>query len=131
MQHDQFVGKVQNRAELSSRGEAIRATRVVLTVLGERLQPGEASDLAGPLPMEIDRYLEAADSGQRFDYDEFVERVADREGVEVPDANHHAQVVVQTVSETVYASELREVKDGLPDDYDELFELADEQASPE
>ncbi|WP_455429877.1 DUF2267 domain-containing protein [Natronococcus zhouii] len=32
-------------------GAAVRATRAVLTTLGERVQEGEASNLAGPLPM--------------------------------------------------------------------------------
>ena len=37
MDHDTFVGQVQNRAELASRGEAIRTIRCTLTALGERL----------------------------------------------------------------------------------------------
>ena len=67
MKFTEFVGQVQHRLELPGEGEAVRATRAVLQTLGERLQAGQATDLAGPLPMEIDYYLESADHGQRFD----------------------------------------------------------------
>lgn len=123
MTHDEFVGAVQNRAELASRGEAIRATRAVLTTLGERLQPGEASDLAGPLPMEIDVFLQQADSGQLFDYEEFVQRVSERASADRADATYYAQVVVDVVDEAVPESELQDVTAQLPESYDDLFEL--------
>jgi len=123
MQHDEFVGDVQHRLELASRGEAIRATRAVLTTLGERLQADEAADLAGPLPLEIDRFLHEADSGQLFDYPAFVERVAQRARVEEADAAFHAKVVLDVVEDAVPASELDDVTAQLPDEYDELFEL--------
>ncbi|MFB6269805.1 MAG: DUF2267 domain-containing protein [Halobacterium sp.] len=126
MKHDEFVGAVQNRAELASRGEAIRVTRAVLTTLGERLQPGEASDLAGPLPMEIDIFLHDADSGQIFDYQEFLQRVSERANAELADANFYAQVVIDVVEETTPETELEDVTDQLPEDYDDLFELVGE-----
>ncbi|PSQ50930.1 hypothetical protein BRD15_00465 [Halobacteriales archaeon SW_6_65_15] len=85
MNYSDFIGEVQHRLEMGTQGEAVRATRAVLETLGERLQEGEASDLAGPLPMEIDYYLESADHGQRFDYDEFISRVAERENMNPED----------------------------------------------
>lgn len=126
MKHDEFVGAVQNRADLASRGEAIRATRAVLTTLGERFQAGEASDLAGPLPMEIDVFLHQAESGQIFDYEEFLQRVSERANADVADANFYAQVVMDVVAETTPASELEDVTDQLPADYDDLFEFVGE-----
>lgn len=125
MKYDDFTGQIQNRLELPDTGRAVRATRAVLETLGERLQAGEATDLAGPLPMEIDYYLESADHGQRFDYDEFLDRVADRANVDASDANYHAQVVVGLVSELVARSEIEQVRAQLPDDFDPLFELVD------
>lgn len=126
MKHDEFVGAVQNRTELASRGEAIRVIRAGLTTLGERLQPGEASDLAGPLPMEIDFFLQDADSGQLFDYQEFISRVGERARAEEADAAYYAQVVMDVVDETTPESELQDVRDQLPADYDDLFELVGE-----
>lgn len=125
MKYDDFMGAVQHRLELPETGRAVRATRAVLQTLGERLQAGEADDLAGPLPMEVDYYLESADSGQRFDYDEFVGRVADRAKVERPDAVYYGKAVVGLVSEMVPASELEQVRAQLPEDYADLFELVD------
>lgn len=55
--------------------------------------PGEARDLAGPLPMEIDRFLPAAEADRRFDFGEFVP-----------------------------AGEMRQVRDQLRADFDTLFE---------
>ncbi|GGM63729.1 uncharacterized protein (DUF2267 family) [Halarchaeum rubridurum] len=123
MKHDEFVGDVQHRLELASRGEAIRATRAVLETLGERLQADEAADLAGPLPMEIDRFLHAADSGQLFDFDEYVARVSQRARVEPAEAAFYAKVVVDVVEDAVPDTELDDVTAQLPAGYDELFEL--------
>ncbi|RDI70221.1 DUF2267 domain-containing protein [Halopelagius longus] len=125
MDYDSFLGQVQNELELSSTGEAARATRAVLTTLGERLEGGEASDLAAPLPMEIDRFLLEAESGQQFDYDEFVDRVVEREGEDRSEAAYHAQAVLDVVSETVPEGELEEVKAQLPPEYEDLFEVAE------
>ncbi|MFB6165913.1 MAG: DUF2267 domain-containing protein [Haloarculaceae archaeon] len=129
MNYDEFTGRVQHRLELPGTGEAVRAIRATLSTLGERLQAGEASDLAAPLPMEIDRYLLTADSGQRFDFDEFVSRVHEREGMaeasDRADAAYHARVIVAVVAECAPAAELRQVRDQLPADYDGLFELVD------
>lgn len=123
MKHDEFVGEVQHRAELGSRGEAIRVIRATLMTLGERLQPGEASDLAAVLPMEIDFYLQDADSGQIFDRDEFVDRVAQRARAERGDAYFFAQVVLDVTAEATPESEFDDVTAQLPAEYDELFEL--------
>jgi uncharacterized protein (DUF2267 family) len=130
MNYSDFIGEVQHRLEMGTQGEAVRATRAVLETLGERLQEGEATDLAGPLPMEIDYYLQAADHGQRFDYDEFLARVAERENRDpedddLPDANFHAQAVVSLFAEVVPGSEVEQVRQQLPqdEDWETLFEL--------
>ncbi|NKE36630.1 DUF2267 domain-containing protein [Natronococcus sp. JC468] len=123
MNYKEFVGQVQHRLEFAQFGQAVRATRAVLTTLGERLPEGEATDLASPLPMEIDRYLTAAQHGQRFDYQEFLDRVAEREGVDRADANYHAQQLLTVVAEDVPAGNLEKVRNNLPEEFDPLFEL--------
>ncbi|MFW6384890.1 MAG: DUF2267 domain-containing protein [Halodesulfurarchaeum sp.] len=131
MNFDEFTGEVQNRLELSDTGETIRAIRAVLTTLGERLQAGEASNLAAPLPMEIDRYLLEADSGQRFDWDEFVDRVWEREEMTDPDdradAVYHARVIVSILDDVLPSNEVRQLRNQFPEDedWDNLFELID------
>ena len=125
MKFKEFLGKVQHRLELPEMGPAARATRAVLTTLGERLHEGEATDLASPLPMEIDRYLIDANHGQRFDYQEFLDRVVEREGegVDRADANYHAQQILAVVAEIVPAGNIEKVRNGLPEDFEKLFEL--------
>ena len=102
----------------------------MLTTLGERLQPGEATDLAGPLPMEIDRYLIEAESGQRFGYDEFVDRVAERAEREEEDAAFGAKAVVALLGEIAPGGEVSDVQAQLPDEYADLFELVGAASTP-
>lgn len=132
MNFDEFTGQVQNRLEFPHTGRTVRAIRATLTTLGERLQEGEAADLAGPLPMEIDRYLLEADSGQRFDWDEFIDRVWEREEMTDPndraDAVYHAKVIIDVVSEAVPPGEMNQVRDQLPAEFDDLFEIVDRES---
>ncbi|MFT4882935.1 MAG: hypothetical protein ACI8U4_000432 [Natronomonas sp.] len=130
MEYSDFTGEVQHRLELGTQGEAVRATRAVLTTIGERLQEGEATDLAAPLPMEIDYYLLSADHGQRFDFDEFVDRVADRAVVDEGEAAFYAQAIVDLLADTVPGGEIDDLKSQLPDDYEALFEIAEGEATP-
>ncbi|MFC7139663.1 DUF2267 domain-containing protein [Halosimplex aquaticum] len=134
MNYDEFTGTVQNRLELPGTGEAVRAIRATLTTLGERIQEGEATDLAGALPMEIDYYLTGAvaDHGQHFDWDEFLDRVADREAQTAPDDRagvaHHARSVLTVVAEATQEGQLDDLRDQLPADegWDDLLELVDQ-----
>ena len=133
MNYSEFVGEIQHRLELDQLGPAVRAIRATLTTLGERLHEGEATDLASPLPMEIDRYLVEAESGQRFDYDEFLDRIVDQQDgrVDRAEANYQAQRVVELVSEIVPPGNIRKVKNGLPEDFESLFEFVDEMTETE
>jgi uncharacterized protein (DUF2267 family) len=130
MEYSEFTGEVQHRLELGTQGEAVRATRAVLTTIGERLQEGESTDLAAPLPMEIDYYLLAADHGQRFGYDEFVDRVADRADVDEADAAFYAQALVDLLGDVAPGGELDDLQAQLPDEYDGLFEIVEGKSAP-
>jgi uncharacterized protein (DUF2267 family) len=130
MEFSGFTGEVQHRLELGTQGEAVRATRAILSTVGERFQAGEATDLASPLPMEIDYYLESVDHGQRFDYDEFVDRVAERAGVEGADAAFYGQAVVALLAECVPDGEFDDLEASLRDDYADRFELVGVESPP-
>jgi uncharacterized protein (DUF2267 family) len=130
--HDEFIGQVQQRARLSSRGDAERATRVVLETLAERLGGGEPKDLASQLPPEIGRHLlhARAGTGESFSLDDFFERVSTREGVDRPDAVQHARAVIAVLQEAVSPGELDDVQSQLPPDFDRLFKAGSEGAMP-
>lgn len=139
MDHDSFIGRVQNRAELASRGAALSASRATLQTLGERIQEGEATNLAAQLPDELGRFLEEhADTTESFDFGEFVERVAERDenlgdgGIDDDRsaAELHARAVVDVLDEAVTEGQIADVRDQLPDDYGDLFELAEVEQHP-
>jgi uncharacterized protein (DUF2267 family) len=132
MDFDEFTGTVQHRLELPGTGETVRSIRATLSTLGGRIPAGAAEDLAASLPMEIRWYLTGAvrEHGQRFDWREFVEHVAEIENVEPSDAAYHAQVIVDFVHTQVPESDFRQLRDQLPESEDDenwgkLFELVD------
>lgn len=136
MQYDEFIGEVQHRAQLDSREAALSTTRATLETLSERIQPGEAENLGAQLPEEIGRHLEKVDDVERFDFQEFVDRVTEREEIgegEREDAVYRAMVVVEVVDEAVTEGAMADIKDQLPDDYSDLFDLqeAERTAGPD
>jgi uncharacterized protein (DUF2267 family) len=138
MDHDTFIGEMQNRAELASRGEALSATRATLQTFSERIQEGEATNAAAQLPDELGRFLEeGADTTESFDYREFITRVAEREenlGSDDDDdrsaAALHARAVIDVLDEAVTEGQVEDLRDQLPDEYADLFELAEVEGSP-
>ncbi|WP_265109946.1 DUF2267 domain-containing protein [Halosolutus halophilus] len=132
MNFDEFTGTVQHRLELPDTGRTVRAIRATLMTLGQRIPAGNADDLAGSLPLEIRWYLSGAvhEHGQRFDWQEFVDRVSEIEGVDRSDAAYHARVVVDLVETAVPPSDFQQLRDQLPESEDDenwrkLFEVVD------
>lgn len=126
MQYDQFIGQVQDRAHLPSRGDAEKAVRATLAVLSTRLTAGAARSLAGQLPDLVAEHLvgdlpEGDRTGESFDSDEFLRRVSEQEHADLPVAAHHARAVLEIVGAAVGQSEIDKIRDQLPDDYDRLF----------
>lgn len=130
MDYATVIGEVQNRADLPSREDALTVTRAMLETLGERLESGEATNLGAQLPEEIGRHLDQA-STDRFSWDEFIDRFMDRGDYDPQDergtAVHHARVVMAVVDEAISEGEMTDVRDQLPDEYDELFVAADRE----
>lgn len=123
MNYDRFIGLVQSRARMPSRADAVAATRATLETLAERIDPHEAHHLASELPREIGIFLEnsSGETGERFSFDAFCKRVADREEREVSTALFHAHCVLDTLQEAVTAGEIRDVRSQLPSEYQPLF----------
>jgi uncharacterized protein (DUF2267 family) len=123
MQTDEFLGHVQNKAQLATLGDAMRATRATLETLAERLGPDEARHLAAHLPHEIQLFL--ADAGmpmpERFSSAEFLLRVCAREGIDLSESTDHARAVIDVLTRAVSPGELVEVFDRLPADYRRLL----------
>jgi uncharacterized protein (DUF2267 family) len=124
MEFNEFLGKVQDRARLDSLDGALRATRATLGTLSERLEGNEPAQLAAQLPGELGRLLhtDRSGAGERFDADEFVQRVSRREAVQPREGSQHARVVLGVLSEAVSPGEFADVRQQLPPDYAPLLE---------
>lgn len=122
MQHDEFIGQVQDRARLSSRGDAERATRATLETLGERIPEGVADHLAAQLPHEIGEHLRRTEvyggvaTGERFGRQEFIDRVAERAGTGPQQAAFLARAVTEVVDEATQGGVMAKVSHSLPED---------------
>ncbi|MFC7328649.1 DUF2267 domain-containing protein [Marinactinospora rubrisoli] len=127
MQHDEFIGRVQDRARLAGRGEAERATRATLQTLAERLPSGLAHNLAGQLPIEIRDHLESAvasdepTEAERLEPREFFERVAERAGTDRAKGSRLAHAVCAVTSQAVNRPLREKTHDVLPENLRDLF----------
>jgi uncharacterized protein (DUF2267 family) len=120
-----FAKRVARHAALET-PEAHRAGEAVLETLSERIAGGEADDLAEQLPEEMRPPLERgkARSGgkaQRMSLDEFIARIAEREGVGYEQALEHARAVFATLRETLTDKELSDLLSELPRGYYEAL----------
>jgi uncharacterized protein (DUF2267 family) len=122
-EHDQFLTTVQRKAGIS-REQAETATRATLETLAERLSAGEARDIAEQLPPELAPYLAPRGDAQGFDLEEFLRRVAEREGVDVPAADRHARAVFAALRGAVSPDEIDDMAAELSKDYRALVSEA-------
>jgi uncharacterized protein (DUF2267 family) len=121
--YDAFVGLVQRTLKLSPE-EAERAVQATLRTLAERISGGEARDLAVQLPPEAAALLADGSKAERFDLEEFLRRVAEREGVDVNEAESHARAVFAALGRTVTHDELRDMTSELPKEFASLVASA-------
>lgn len=124
MKHDEFIGYVQARARLDSRGAAEQATRATLETLATRLGGGLPSNVAAQLPPELGLHLERSeDETDRFGITEFYERVAQVEspGTDLPQAAFHARAVISVLHDAVSQGTVDNLRAALPAEFSELF----------
>jgi putative drug exporter of the RND superfamily len=118
---DEFAQLVGARAGLE-RDRAERAAQAVLVTLAERITRRERKVLAAQLPAAMARAMRGADTKpERFDADEFLRRVSDREAATGADALDHTRAVLATLDEIV-AGGLAYVRPQLTADYEPLLE---------
>jgi uncharacterized protein (DUF2267 family) len=125
---DAFVGRVAERTGLDADG-ARTAAQAVLETLAERISAGEVEDLRARLPAEFHRPLKqgvalSGGQAQPLPADEFVRRVARREGVPPMVAIEHARAVFTALREAVGDDEMFDVLSELPNDYDAVTAVA-------
>jgi uncharacterized protein (DUF2267 family) len=119
---DEFLYVVRDRGEYDSREEAERVSRAVLTVLANRITPGEAKGLSAQLPPPLSSAARSdVNHPASFGVDEFCRRVADRVGGHTRTAEWDASAVLSTVADAVPGDELNQLLSQLPSGYANLF----------
>lgn len=125
MDDNQFIGLVATRAGTSAE-QAAALTRATLTTLAERIDGGEARDLADRLPEALRPYaFGPGETAERFGLDVFVERVSGRAEVDVEQARDGVTAVFDVLREALPADAYEQVVAQLPD---EFGEVADQSA---
>ncbi|WP_374987018.1 DUF2267 domain-containing protein [Streptomyces fradiae] len=127
MRYDEFLTRVRERGEYYDQEEAAHITRAVLEVLGHRVAPGDAADLARLLPSALGEVL--APDGDRpaedFGIEEFHRRVGMRTGPRPRTAQWDATAVLTALADTVPGEELDRIVGRLPAGYASLFGKGD------
>jgi uncharacterized protein (DUF2267 family) len=106
---------------------ARRTTEAVLQTLAERLARGELEDLAARLPAELRELVRATAAaappgGRQMSLDRFLERIAEREGIDpLVEARKHARAVLTTLREAVEDDEFFDITVQLPPEYRPLW----------
>jgi uncharacterized protein (DUF2267 family) len=120
-QYERFITTVAQHADLGWE-DAERAARATLETLAERLSSGEARDIAEHLPPQIRAWLPAIGGAEPFHADEFVRRVAEREGVDPQAAERHVRAVFVALGRFLPRQELSDMAAELAEDYGPLLE---------
>src|SRR3954466_6934048 len=115
MTYDRFIEMVSAEAGVSA-DDARRAVRATLKTLAQRITRGEAEDIAAELPYELRLALRDGEHPQLFDREEFLRRVAAREGglIDEATAEHHARAVFAVLARAVSGKEIHDMASQLP-----------------
>jgi uncharacterized protein (DUF2267 family) len=123
MQEHEFVSAVKESLDLPDNRSAERAVKATLTVLGQRLEGGEAKDLASQLPGGLADALPNEGGGERFDVDTFYQRIAEQEGegVTVAQARQHARAIAKGLETALTDGEWQNFTSQLPNDFQDFL----------
>jgi uncharacterized protein (DUF2267 family) len=124
MKYGEIVNKVNDDLGLNDRDQAGSIVVNTLELIGQRVAGNEPANLAAQLPKELQEPLTRhAGSAETFDVDEFLRRLAQREGADVgPElARRHAQTVLATIGTFVSSGELDDIQSQLPAGFAPLF----------
>ena len=123
VQYEEFLSKVQDRIGPVGPDEARRTVTATLSTLSERINGGEAKDLAAQLPEELKEPIQrSGEEAERFSFEEFLRRVGEREGVNTDAARDHASAVITVLREAVTGGQLDDIRGQLPQEFASLFQ---------
>ena len=104
MDHETFIAMVAADAAID-REAAERAVRATLQTLGERVDRGQAGQLAAQLPPEVSPWIATTTPAAGFDADDFVRRVAQRAHADLQQARRQTAAVLHALGAAVSREE--------------------------
>ena len=121
MEYEEIIEAIGREAGGLPPDVAERSAQAVLQTLAERLSRGEARHILAELPAELKPWVYTEADAEGFGIDEFLERVAKREGTDIETALQHARAVFATLAEAVDAGEWFDMIAELPAEYSGLI----------
>jgi uncharacterized protein (DUF2267 family) len=120
MDRKEFI-EIVARAISDDPDTAELGVHAVLQTLGERFCAELGGVRVAELPPELEPWLYTAGPAHRFDAEEFVRRVAEREGTDPAIAERHVRAVLIALSRAMSDDEYHDLKGRLSTDYAPLL----------
>lgn len=121
MRYDDFIALVQEETKLPAREDAERVAEATLETFGERLPRLEQEQLAAQLPKELKEFMLKRETTERYELQEFYNRVGARADTGYYDAAERAKGVMRALQEAVTPGNLEQAFDRLPDPFRDLL----------
>jgi uncharacterized protein (DUF2267 family) len=125
MEYSEFIQLVEQGSGGPGTEIAERAAEATLRTLAERLPRGEARHIALELPAELLPWLHTESEALAFGIDEFLDRVANREGTDVETALRHARGVFFALGRALSPETVAHLAGLLPRTYAPLVDEAE------
>ena len=122
MKAAEFLKNVQTQGNLASKDQAMQATQATLSVLGQRLFGGERKDMFAQLPPEFQSFMQEAGASETFGLDDFFQRISQKEGVDLSEAEEHARAVISVLCQSITKGEIEDIRSQLPKSFWPMFE---------
>lgn len=128
MQNHEFLSEVQTRIGAETDDKVLTVVSAVLQTLADHLAGNAPAKLAAQLPEEIGALIteyknDPEAEGEGFGVEEFINRTANRAGVEnLETAKAHAAAVLAVLRDAISEGEFDKIRGTLPAEYDMIFD---------
>ena len=127
MEYEEIIEAIGREAADLPPDVAERAAQAVLQTLAERLPRGEARHILIELPAELKPWVYTETDAEGFGIDEFLERVARREGTDIETALRHARAVFAALGRALDADAVAHLAASLPQTFEPLVAEAQQR----
>jgi uncharacterized protein (DUF2267 family) len=121
MEYEEFIEVVRQSSGGLSAETAERATQATLQTLAERLPRDEDRHILQELPAELHPWIHTETAPEKLGLDEFLDRVAKREGTDTETALRHARAVFFALGRALSADVVAHMTAVLPRRLDPLL----------